>query len=86
MVKTKCLVEHEKRIMSKQGEQYLRASELMLEALDAAEGLFPRYMECLHFNIYQLTARMLQDSKKKDVASNYPMRRHDFGKHENPGA
>lgn len=65
--------------MRKNAAQFLRASRVMMESIDAAEGMSSRHLECFHFSFLQLNKKMVEDAKKREtreaIAERYPMGR-----------
>ena len=59
-----------------------------MAALDEAEGLSARHLECFHYNFLQLTAQMITDARLRELRDNmtqrYPMGRKDWGAKESP--
>ena len=74
--------------MSKNTDHFMRAREKMMAAIDAAEGMTSRHLECFHFNFFQLTSEMIVDARKREIREEaqkrYPMARKDWGAKECP--
>lgn len=66
----------------RQAVRFLQATKLMMDALDAAEGMTAHEMLCFQHNTHQFIAQMIIAAGAHETAIKLPMRRHDWGKQE----
>ena len=64
--------------------RFLRATEAMMNALDAADGMSPHELRCFLHNTQQFVAHMIERAEADETSRKYPMTRYNWGKHERP--
>lgn len=61
---------------------FLRSTKAMMDALDVAEGMSSRELECFRHNFDQFIGGMIDAATVTEKAERYQMGRHDLGKFE----
>ena len=62
--------------------RFMVATEVMINALDAADGMSPHELRCFLHNTQQFVEHMIERAEAEETARKYPMGRYNWGKHE----